>query len=611
MMPFFDRNGDFVQQPYPKLKKPYCLRWFHGPVTGTTGKGRDWAWLFDFCTHGDSKPECDGCDDIDCISRDGNRGFKFYSQQTESKVAHPYRDLFFNESGSYWMFDAKCCEDCEECTEKSCCSELFTSGRGFWTIQGALSTQDLKGHIRHYPDGTIEIHSATELVDYLAEATGARCIVTGPDSQADYSWQIKDFLTNAYVQALKANGKIEVVSPEEVLVQAPLITLDGNVVITGSLTVPTIEVGSCAHGTCSCDGSAVKVDSASGKCMMREPTGEWGCLGDKVLTSCCCQNKNNIVGCNSSGECWKWDGEEWSCLSTTPVISKIAIGCDGSLFGIRTSDGGVSEWTGAAWENCDGVVVSLAAFDSDLVYAAGTDHTTYGHLHRRSGDTWIHGTVGTWETFEEIDLGGGKIALKAANGKYVCAENGGDSTVVADSTSVRTWETFTKAAVAGGFYSLQAFDGHYVSFAYGTGERIVATADVVSDWEKFVIYSFGDGRIAIKAYSNRYWNVDTSDNLYALSDEFTDIDAVSVAPDGSVFAIKHSDGSLIKLGRGTDGSTEFGSSLGSATGLKQIAAKSGTMVWAVGSDDKLWYWNGLTWTKSSDDTVAAIALAMM
>jgi len=86
----------------------------------------------------------------------------------------------------------------------------------------------------------------------------------------------------------------------------------------------------------------------------------------------------------------------------------------------------------------------------------------------------------------------------------------------------------------------------------------------------------------------------------------TDIDKISVAPDGALFAILHSDGSLIKWS-----GTAWGSSPGAATGLKQIAAKSATMVWAVGSDDKLWYWNGLAWTKSSDDTVSGIALAMM
>jgi len=85
-----------------------------------------------------------------------------------------------------------------------------------------------------------------------------------------------------------------------------------------------------------------------------------------------------------------------------------------------------------------------------------------------------------------------------------------------------------------------------------------------------------------------------------------DIDCISVAKDGSLFAVLHSDGSLVKWS-----GTAWGSSLGAATGLKAIAAKSATMVWAVGSDDKLYYWNGLTWVQSSTETVSGLALAMM
>lgn len=51
------------------------------------------------------------------------------------------------------------------------------------------------------------------------------------------------------------DGKIEINSPVEVLIKAPLITLDGDVVITGNLQVPSIEVGTCDHGPCSCAGA--------------------------------------------------------------------------------------------------------------------------------------------------------------------------------------------------------------------------------------------------------------------------------------------------------------------------------------------------------------------
>ena len=93
--PYQDDNGDFPRQPYPAGKKPFCFRWFHGPVTGSTGPGRDWAWLFDYCHMGDETPSCKACKDIDSIVRDGNHGMKFYSSETESKVANPLRGEYF------------------------------------------------------------------------------------------------------------------------------------------------------------------------------------------------------------------------------------------------------------------------------------------------------------------------------------------------------------------------------------------------------------------------------------------------------------------------------------------------------------------------------------
>ena len=239
---------DFPRQPYPPLKKPYCFRWFHGPVTGTTGKGRDWAWMMDYCHEGDAVKDCRNCKTIDSLGMAGNRGFKFYSQETESKKAHPLRDLFFNESGSYWMFDAKCCGDCSECTEESCCSELFTEGRGFWTIQGANGCSSLLGHLRHYPIGTMEIHSATEKVPFASEQTGSRTsVVADDDSSVDFAWESIFFAKNAYIRCMK-DGSITINSPVQITLSAPLV-----VETQDNLTSGNNEIGGhCAHGSCAC-----------------------------------------------------------------------------------------------------------------------------------------------------------------------------------------------------------------------------------------------------------------------------------------------------------------------------------------------------------------------
>ena len=480
--PFQDpKTLDFPRQPYPPLKKPYCYRWFHGPVTGSCGPGRDWAWMMDYCQEGDAVKDCRTCLNIDSLSRNGNRGFKFYSHETESKVAHPLRDLFFNESGSFWMFDAKSCADCPEC-DGSCCSEMYTEGRGYWTIQGAISVSSLRGHLRHNPYGSMDLHTETEDQPLESETSGVRvAVVSALDSGPDFAWEIKDFLTNAYAKAFK-DGKIKIESPSQITLKAPTIILDGNVHITGNNQID----GSCAHGSCSCPCSgagggvtcpttSIKLDAATGRCMTREPTGEWTCLGDQVLTSCCALNANNICGCNSSGEVWKWDGEEWSCLSTSPVLNTVSIGCDGAMYGVEASTFHVQKWDGDSWNEITGVAPIIAAYSDTLIYAM------------TGSGLYIGDGTGNW--------------------------------YLADSTSC------------------------------------------------------GD---------------------------------ISVAKDGSLFAVKNSDGSLVKWS-----GTAWGSSLGAATGLKKIAAKSATMVWAVGADDTLYYWNGLTWVQSSTDTVSGLAMAMM
>ena len=209
--------------------------------------------------------------------------------------------------------------------------------------------------------------------------------------------------------------------------------------------------------------SFVQINKPTGRVMMRESSGEWACVGDVVLTSCCVLNSENIVGFNSSGACWKWNGEEWMMLSDSPVLGKCSIGSDGTLCAVASGNG-LYKWDGDSWVSIGGAVVSLAVLDATHIYMVGADHTTYGHLWMYDGETWVP--------------------------------------------------------------------------------------------------------------------LDTT----------TEIDSVSVAKDGSLFAILHSGGLSKWAG------TAWGSSLGGV--IKAIAAKSGTMVWVVGADDTLWYWNGLTWTQS-------------
>jgi hypothetical protein len=284
--PYQDGCGDFPKQPYPALKKPFCFRWWHGPITGSTGKGRDWAWMLDYCRLGDDKPSCKDCKDIDSICRSLNHFFKFYSSETESKKAHPDRGEYHAPCGSYWMFDSKCCADCENCTEEECCSEVFTKGKGYWRIQGATSEQSFKGHITHDPTGSVDIHSATS---DPADNTGVRCKVVAPDDNTeDFAFEAKDFSTGAYIRILK-NGEIKLYSPVKITLDAPLVQETNNNQVGGT----------CSHGSCSCDGcGGSSTGTGSQQAIEHGLTDE---EGNKVVpgeVSVCCTSSGGSCSCS-------------------------------------------------------------------------------------------------------------------------------------------------------------------------------------------------------------------------------------------------------------------------------------------------------------------------
>lgn len=107
-----------------------------------------------------------------------------------------------------------------------------------------------------------------------------------------------------------------------------------------------------------------------------------------------------------------------------------------------------------------------------------------------------------WETFE-VDGSltfGGKIALRTYDGlHFLCAENGGGSSIIADRTEAHEWETF-KIIGSGGKtdgspvehcdkISLQTYDGiHYLCAENGGGSTLVADRTEAHEWETFTAY---------------------------------------------------------------------------------------------------------------------------
>lgn len=103
--------------------------------------------------------------------------------------------------------------------------------------------------------------------------------------------------------------------------------------------------------------------------------------------------------------------------------------------------------------------------------------------------------------FELVDyndaplMSGDKVALLASNGMYVCAEGGGGGVVGATREWAREWETFTIEKVNaaqpeitnGDAIALRAYNGLYVCAENGGGGKVVANRAQVGPWETFAL----------------------------------------------------------------------------------------------------------------------------
>lgn len=103
---------------------------------------------------------------------------------------------------------------------------------------------------------------------------------------------------------------------------------------------------------------------------------------------------------------------------------------------------------------------------------------------------------GIWETFELVELPkANKIGLITHDGHYVCAEGGGGGSVVANRDFLRTWETFDLMRLADGPESkvaLRAHAGQYLCAEGGGGGKLTATRAAPLGWETFELVTLGE-----------------------------------------------------------------------------------------------------------------------
>ncbi|MFG1810485.1 xylosidase [Streptomyces sp. NPDC049040] len=96
-------------------------------------------------------------------------------------------------------------------------------------------------------------------------------------------------------------------------------------------------------------------------------------------------------------------------------------------------------------------------------------------------------SVGPWEQFDLLDQGGGTVALRAhANSLYVCAGNAGASPLIANRTAPGAWETFQLVHNSNGSVSLKAqVNGLYVTTENAGAAALVANRATIGGWEQF------------------------------------------------------------------------------------------------------------------------------
>jgi hypothetical protein len=103
-------------------------------------------------------------------------------------------------------------------------------------------------------------------------------------------------------------------------------------------------------------------------------------------------------------------------------------------------------------------------------------------------------TAPTEQAMRRVDLGGGRVAFRCAQGTYLSAHEGG--IVSANVFTIGRQETFKIIDHQDGTVSFETYSGHYLS-ARRSG-RITANADFIQDWEKFELISMATINVALK-----------------------------------------------------------------------------------------------------------------
>jgi len=96
------------------------------------------------------------------------------------------------------------------------------------------------------------------------------------------------------------------------------------------------------------------------------------------------------------------------------------------------------------------------------------------------------------------------IALRAHNGQYVCAEDGGKRELVANRNRIGQWETFEMTQLEDGHVALKACNKKFVRAEGGRGGKLKPDKSWIKDHETFLLVGRGENRIAFRTFNGKY-----------------------------------------------------------------------------------------------------------
>jgi hypothetical protein len=174
-----------------------------------------------------------------------------------------------------------------------------------------------------------------------------------------------------------------------------------------------------------------------------------------------------------------------------PALDADATACSSDYYLRITADGG---------KMLKGQIALTATRPTQPVVGGGPPPNTVIGLRARANNLYVSAAdsgnsaliaqaaaIGSWEQFDQVDLGGGNIALRARiNGKLVAAENAGAAPLIANRAAAGLWETFKLIRNANGTVSLlAAVNNLYVCAENAGAAALIANRSAIGLWEQF------------------------------------------------------------------------------------------------------------------------------